>query len=252
MPAAGIGAFPREKESPASVRRMTVKPLVSIIIPTLNEAHQILSTLDAIKPNTTPHEVIVVDGGSSDGTAELAEKKSDRVLRAMKRNRAIQMNQGRRLAHGDVLLFLHADTLIAPVALEKIADAVRRRQVVGGAFARRYASQSVFLRTTCLLAELRGRMFGWFLGDQAIFVRTEVFDALGGFREWEIFEDLDFSRRMGRIGRVVTLRPPVVSSARRFSDRGAVRTTLCDFWLTCQYLLGKPSIARRLQNHDSS
>ena len=202
---------------------MAVKPFVSIIIPTLNEAHQILSTLEAIEPNTTPNEVIVVDGGSSDGTAELAEKKSDRVLRAMKRNRA-----------------------------EKIADAVRRRQVVGGAFARRYASPSMFLRATCLLAELRGRMFGWFLGDQAIFVRTEVFDALGGFREWEIFEDLDFSRRMGRIGRVVTLRPPVVSSARRFSDRGAVRTTLCDFWLTCQYLLGKPSIARRLQNHDSS
>ena len=150
--AAGIRAHPREKESPASVLGMTVKPLVSIIIPTFNEAHQILSTLDAIKPNTTPNEVIVVDGGSSDGTAELARKESGRVLRAMKRNRAIQMNQGRRLAHGDVLLFLHADTLIAPVALEKIADAVRRRQVVGGAFSRRYASPSMFLRErrTCL------------------------------------------------------------------------------------------------------
>ena len=193
---------------------------MSIIIPTLNEAHQILSTLEAIEPNTTPNEVIVVDGGSSDGTAELAQKKSDCVLRATKRNRAIQMNQGRRLADGDVLFFLHADTLVAPVALEKIADAVRRRQVVGGAFARRYASRSMFLRATCLLAELRGRMFGWFLGDQAIFVRTEVFDALGGFRELEIFEDLDFSRRMGRIGLVVALIPPFVHRRACFRPRG--------------------------------
>jgi rSAM/selenodomain-associated transferase 2 len=226
---------------------MIVEPLISIIIPTLNEAHLILSTLDAIATNATRNEVIVVDGGSSDGTAELAEKKSERVLRTAERNRAIQMNQGRRLAHGHVLLFLHADTLLAPAALEAIASAMRRHQVVGGAFSRRYASQSVFLRATCLLAGLRGRMFGWFLGDQAIFVRTEVFDALGGFRELEIFEDLDFSRRMQRIGRVVTLRPPVVSSARRFSARGPVRTTLSDFWLTCRYLLGKP-LAR---SHDA-
>jgi len=217
----------------------------------LNEGHVILSTLDAIAANATPYEIIVIDGGSSDGTAELAEKKSKRVLRTMERNRAIQMNEGRRLANGNVLLFLHADTLLAPLALEAIASAMRRSQVVGGAFARRYASRSVFLRMTCLLAELRGRTFGWFLGDQAIFVRSEVFDSLGGFREWEIFEDLDFSRRMQRVGEVVTLRPPVVSSARRFSARGPVRTTLSDFWLTCQYLLGKP-VARRLQSHDTS
>jgi len=147
-----------------------------------------------------------------------------------------------------VLLFLHADTLIAPVALARIANALRERQVAGGAFARRYSSRSLFLRTTCLLAELRGKAFGWFLGDHAIFVRTGVFDALGCFRELQIFADLDFSRRMKRAGRVVTLRPPVVSSARRFSSRGPVRTTLADFWLTCRYALGKPFTAPELQN----
>jgi rSAM/selenodomain-associated transferase 2 len=235
---------------PAPLRRM--KPVVSIIIPTLNEAHLIVATLDAIGANTAPHEVIAVDGGSSDGTTELAEKRSDRLLRAAARNRATQMNEGRRLAKGDALLFLHADTLIAPVALEKIAKALSRREIVGGAFARRYASQSIFLRITCLLAELRGKMFGWFLGDQAMFVRTEVFDALGGFKEWEIFEDLDFSRRMKRIGRVMTLRPPVVTSARRFSSRGAVGTTLSDLWLTCRYVVGKPPHLRGCINNDSS
>lgn len=203
----------------------------------------ILPTLDAIAANGTPHEVIVVDGGSSDKTDALAEQTGARLVHATERNRAIQMNEGRRLARGEVLLFLHADTLTAPVALARIANALRDRQIAGGAFARRYASRSLFLRATCLLADLRGKAFGWFLGDQAIFVRTEVFDALGGFRELEIFEDLDFSRRMKQAGRVVTLRPPVVSSARRFSSRGPVRTTLADFWLTCRYALGKRFIA---------
>ena len=229
-----------------------MKPVVSIIIPTLNEVHLISATLDAIGANTAPHEVIAVDGGSSDGTAELAEKRSDRLLRTSARNRAIQMNEGRRLAKGDALLFLHADTLIAPVALEKIAEALSRREIVGGAFARRYASPSIFLRITCLLAELRGKMFGWFLGDQAMFVRTEVFDALSGFKEWEIFEDLDFSRRMKRLGRVMTLRPPVVTSARRFSSGGAVGTTLSDLWLTFRYVVGKPPHRRGCINNDSS
>lgn len=215
-----------------------MKPIVSIIIPTLNEAHTLRPVLDAIAANAMPHEVIVVDGGSSDGTADLAEQLGVRVVRATARGRAAQMNQGRRLAHGDAFLFLHADTLIAPVALEKITNALREGRAVGGAFARRYASRSVFLRATCLLAELRGKLLGWFLGDQAMFVRADVFDALGGFQEWDVFEDLDFARRMKRVGRVAILRPPVLSSARRFSRRGPVRTTLSDFWLTFRYALG--------------
>jgi rSAM/selenodomain-associated transferase 2 len=225
-----------------------MKPLVSVIIPTLDEVHSICPTLDAVAANETAHEVIVVDGGSSDGTADLAEQRGACLVRATERNRAIQMNEGRRMAKGETLLFLHADTLIAQEALMKIANVLRDRQVAGGAFGRRYACPSLFLRTTCLLAELRGKAFGWFLGDQAIFVRTEVFDALGGFRELEIFEDLDFSRRMKQAGRVVTLRPRVLSSARRFSSRGPVRTTLSDLWLTCRYLLGKRFTARELQN----
>lgn len=192
--------------------------------------------------------MIVVDGGSSDRTDELVQQRSASLIRATERSRAIQMNEGRRLAKGEALLFLHSDTLIARVALARITNALRDRQIAGGAFARRYASRSLFLRTTCLLAELRGQAFGWFLGDQAIFVRTEIFDALGGFRESEIFEDLDFSQRMKRAGRVVTLRPPVVSSARRFSSRGPVHTTPADFWLTCRYALGKPFTVPELQN----
>jgi rSAM/selenodomain-associated transferase 2 len=220
-----------------------MKPVVSIIIPTLDEAHTICPTLASIATNQAAWEVIVVDGGSSDGTADLAEQRGARLVRAAQRNRAIQMNEGRRLAEGEVLLFLHADTFIPPVALLGITNSLLDRHVAGGAFARRYASESLFLRMTCLLAELRGRAFGWFLGDQAIFVRTKVFDALGGFRALELFEDLDFSRRLKRAGRVVTLRPPVVSSARRFSSRGPILGTLSDLRLTCRYALGKRFVA---------
>ncbi len=229
-----------------------MKAMISIIIPTLNEAHMLRPALNAIVANRTPYEVIVVDGGSSDGTVELAVQMGARVVRTTVRNRAIQMNEGRRFAQGEALLFLHADTLIAPVALEKITDALRKRAVVGGAFTRRYASRSVFLHATCLLAGLRGKLFGWFLGDQAMFVRTEVFDALGGFREWDLFEDLDFARRMKHMGRVAILRPPVASSARRFYRRGPVRTTLSDFWLTCSYALGRRFTSPGPQNFAAS
>jgi rSAM/selenodomain-associated transferase 2 len=217
---------------------LRVKPLVSIIVPAWNEAETLRHALEAIAKNATPHEVIVVDGGSSDGTVGIAQRGGVRLVSAAAGNRAIQMNEGRRLAQGDVLLFLHADTLISRVALDRIVNALRRPRVVGGAFARRYASRSAFLRATCLLAEVRGRLFGWFLGDQAIFARTEVFDALGGFREWDLFEDLDFARRLKRVGRVTMLRPPVVTSARRFSRRGPIRTTFSDFVLTCRYAAG--------------
>ncbi len=115
------------------------------------------------------------------------------------------------------MLFLHADTRLAPSALRALQAALRHEEVVGGGFARRYDSASPFLRATCALAEARTRFCGWFLGDQAIFVRRTVFAALGGFSAWDVFEDLDFSRRLARVGRVVTLRPPVVSSARRFT-----------------------------------
>jgi len=148
------------------------------------------------------------------------------------------MNLGTRHAHGRALLFLHADTRLPASALDRIESTLLNDRVVGGGFARRYDSNSCFLRTTCLLAGLRTRMIGWFLGDQAIFVRRGTFEKLGGFRDLELFEDLDFSMRMRQTGRVVTLSPPVISSSRRFMDRGPVLTTLLDAWLTYRYLTG--------------
>jgi rSAM/selenodomain-associated transferase 2 len=210
--------------------------MISIIIPTFNEATQLSATLSSLNGSKEPYEVVVVDARSTDGTAAIAKECGARVITNDVRQRAAQMNAGARLAQGQILLFLHADTRLAPGSLDKIASALREFAVVGGGFARRYESPSSVLRLTCLLAELRTRCFGWFLGDQAIFVCHEVFDHLGGFCEWDIFEDLDFSRRLARTGRTVTLRPPVISAARRFDALGAARTTWNDLCLTVRYL----------------
>jgi rSAM/selenodomain-associated transferase 2 len=213
--------------------------MISIVIPTFNEAGNLPATLGALEREEAEHEVIIVDAHSTDGTLAVGESFECILISSERRQRAAQMNLGASAAHGDVLLFLHGDTQLHPGALSKIEGALRRPALLGGGFARRYASPSVFLRMTCAFAELRTRAFGWFLGDQAIFVRRASFEALGGFREWDVFEDLDFSRRMARAGHVTTLRPPVISSARRFTTRGAVLTTWGDFWLTARYLAGR-------------
>jgi rSAM/selenodomain-associated transferase 2 len=217
---------------------MSAGHLISVIIPTHNEAAYLPSALDSVTASDTNKEVIVVDAGSIDGTPDLARARAARVLLSQRRQRAYQMNLGAGHAHGAVLLFLHADTVLPAAALDQIASSLSKSGMVGGGFARRYNPDSWFLRTTCLLAAWRTRWTGWFLGDHAIFVRKETFEDLAGFRELELFEDLDFSMRMAKAGPVITLYPPVVSSSRRFQRRGEMTTTLSDVWLTCRYLAG--------------
>lgn len=214
--------------------------MTSVVIPTSNEAQHMSATLEAIAAAglDTCHEVVVVDAGSNDPTPTIASAHGARVVPSARRQRAAQMNLGAEQARGDILLFLHGDTLLPAQALEKIERVMQGRRVVGGAFARRYDSHSSLLRVTCALAGVRARLCGWFLGDQGIFVRAELFRKMGGFQDFDLFEDLDFSRRLRREGRVVTLRPSVTSSARRFQRLGPWRTTWADFALTYCYLRG--------------
>ncbi|MEP6821269.1 MAG: TIGR04283 family arsenosugar biosynthesis glycosyltransferase [Chthoniobacterales bacterium] len=214
--------------------------MISIIIPTANEAQHLPKTLSAITlaGGAVAHEVLVVDAGSADQTVEVTAQHGARVVPCQVRQRAAQMNLGATQARGDILLFLHGDTVLAAAALAKIEEALTNQQVVGGAFARRYDSSSWLLRLTCALAYLRGRLSGWFLGDQGIFVRTEVFQKLGGYQDVALFEDLDFSRRMRCFGRTVILRPAVTSAARRFETLGPGRRTMRDLLLTYRYLRG--------------
>lgn len=215
---------------------------VSIIIPALNEAATLAATIASIGDSAA--EIIVVDAGSSDKTVQIATELGARVVPSSRQQRAFQLNVGANETSSETLLFLHADTLLPPDGLAQISKAFEQPDVVGGAFVRHYASPSKFLRTTCLLARCRNHLIGWHLGDQAMFVRRSIFFRLGGFREVDRFEDLDLSRRLTSLGRVVTLYPGVTSSSRRF-ERGAVGRTMRDFCLTISYLLrGLPQSRR--------
>ncbi len=215
---------------------MKASPEISVIIPVANEAEELPQCLARVTGQ--PNEIIVVDAASDDGTRAVAEGLRCRFLSLPQRHRAPQMNLGAAQARGRILLFLHADTLLPSSALTNIIEAIDRRDAVGGAFSRRYRSRSLILAVTARLAALRNRLFGWHLGDQALFVRRDIFAKLRGYRDLTIFEDLDFSRRLRRVGRIVTLTPPVFSSARRFAAQGPLRTTWNDLLLTRRYLSG--------------
>ncbi|HUS34086.1 MAG TPA: TIGR04283 family arsenosugar biosynthesis glycosyltransferase [Verrucomicrobiae bacterium] len=202
---------------------------ISVIIPALNEARELPETIARISGAA---EIIVADGGSDDRTQDF---KGVTVIQAP-RGRASQMNAGAAIAKGDVFLFLHADTWLRGGALDSISRAMEDSEVVGGAFQRWFRTDSIFLKATCALATFRNRAIGWHLGDQGIFCRSEIFRGLGGFANMRALEDVDFSRRMGRKGRLVTLGPAVLTSARRFEE-GALRRTAKDLVLTARYLL---------------
>lgn len=214
----------------------TAVPSVSVIIPVFNEARTLASTMAAIRSEAAPLEIVVVDAGSSDDSPLVAKKAGARIIRSHFRQRAHQLNLGARHARAEIIVFLHADTILPPTGIDRIVNVLQGPTIAGGAFQRRYASPSKLLRITCLLALCRNLLIGWHLGDQAMFVRRSVFFQLGGFREVDQFEDLDFSRRLKRFGRIVTLTPWVTSSARRFNE-GAARRTLRDLGLTIRYLV---------------
>lgn len=228
----------------------TSEPWVSVIIPAWNEADSLGKVITAVQSAAVPFEILVVDAGSTDHTAAIASAAGARVLHSFRRQRASQLNLGAQQARGAVLLFLHADTILPRRALETIMGALENPRVAGGAFARRYASRSIVLRATCFLAHCRNQLIGWHLGDQGMFVRRASFFQLGGFREVTRFEDLDFSRRLRRFGRTLTLRPGVTSSPRRFERLGPARTTLRDLTLTGGYLIrGLPEIDSVTSTH---
>src|SRR5437016_3746990 len=219
--------------------------VISVIIPTLNEGKYLEATLQRLVQNAPQHEIIVSDGGSTDETIQIAAQHGATIITSAlaSAGRALQMNSGARTATGEILLFLHADTYLRSTSLSQIETALQNPGAVGGGFARRFDSQSPFLRFSCWLATWRCRKLGWFLGDQAIFVRRTVFDQLQGFRDMPVFEDLDFSRRLARAGKVVTISPGIVCSARRFYRRGPLLTTCHDFWLTWRYLNGSMPVS---------
>lgn len=207
-----------------------MNPEISVIIPTVNEAGTLPETLASLEHNRSAFEVIVVDAGSDDGTLEVAARHGATGISAAKVCRAAQMNLGAREATAPAFLFLHADTRVPGGGLDHIVGTLRESPAVaGGTFLRRFDSPSATLRVTTWLAGLRSRYLGLFLGDQGIFVRRSIHEKLAGYDEsLARCEDLDYSRRLRKLGKTATLRPPALSSARRFEARGPLRTTLED------------------------
>lgn len=212
-----------------------VEPVIRVIIPVYRDRDALADLLPALLRNWRPEEVLVVDAGD-DGADGLAESHGVTAIRSAP-GRARQMNAGaRHVSAADLLLFLHADTHL-PDEARRLLTQAHADGGVGGAFSRRYDSPSRFLSLTCFLSDLRGKFLGLYLGDQAMFVRRDAFEQLGGFPGQPVFEDLDFSRKLRKHGKVRLLTPPVTSSARRFEREGPLRRTLKDLGLTLRHLL---------------
>src|SRR5208282_3936994 len=170
---------------------------LSVIVPMLNEAALIASTLRALRRGAPDAEIVVVDGGSADLSVATAQPSCDTVIGAS-RGRAHQMNAGARESHGEVLVFVHADTIVPSTFAADIASALSDPAVVGGRFDVKLDSSAIPYRIIGAMISLRSRISRTGTGDQAIFVRRDVFDRLGGFPELELCEDLEFARRLKR------------------------------------------------------
>jgi rSAM/selenodomain-associated transferase 2 len=209
---------------------------ISVVMPVLNEEKTIEATLAALKP-LGPHELIVVDGRSTDRTGAICAQFGVTLFSSAP-GRATQMNQGARYATGDILLFLHADTRLPVSAFDDIRTALKDPRTAGGRFDVELDGERWLLKLIGAMISLRSRLSRVATGDQAIFVRREVFDKIGGYPDIPLMEDIEFARALKRTGRVACLRSRVIISARRWEIEGAWRTILKMWILKSLYLLG--------------
>ncbi|MEP1059493.1 TIGR04283 family arsenosugar biosynthesis glycosyltransferase [Stenomitos frigidus] len=209
---------------------------ISIIIPTLNEAENLVQTLKTVQDNNSM-EVIVVDGGSWDDTVRIAKSLNVRVISSTAK-RSDQMNLGAALAKGDILLFLHADTHL-PLRFEHwILQTLAKPNIIAGAFELKINSTVPALRWVEWGVKLRSHLFQMPYGDQAIFLRASIFQELGGFPDLPIMEDFELMRRLKQRGRIKIAPAAVITSNRRWKKLGVCRTTLINQLIIVGYLLG--------------
>lgn len=210
---------------------------LSIVMPVLDEAAGIVARLQALQPlRRQGAELIVVDGGSQDDTLALAVPLADRAV-TTDRGRGRQMNTGAACARGEVLLFLHADTLLPPDAMSVV-----RQGLAGGAawgrFDVRIVDGPAGLAVVAWAMNLRSRVTGIATGDQGMFCTRKAFASVGGFPEIALMEDIVLSQRLRAISRPVCLRQKVETSGRRWARHGLVRTVLTMWWLRLRFWLG--------------
>ena len=212
--------------------------MLSIIVPCLNEAQGIADALAALAPlRLRGSEVIVVDGGSRDGTAERAAPFAEAVISAP-RGRASQMNAGAARARGEILLFLHADTRLPEAADALIVDGLKRARRGWGRFDVAIEGRHRLLKVVACLMNLRSRLTGIATGDHAIFVTRSLFTAAGGYPEIALMEDIALSKHLKRFGPPLCLKHRLTTSGRRWERHGVLRTILLMWRLRLAFWLG--------------
>ena len=217
---------------------------ISVIVPTLNEQACLAAALDALSL-AGGDELIVVDAGSTDGTSEIAKRYTSQFYQGP-RGRAKQMNHGARHARGDILLFLHADTLLPTDGLHAVRHALQQPGTVGGAFRLIIIPATPSLRLVAWGTNLRSRFGGLPYGDQALFVSRRVFDELGGYDDVPFMEDIRLVQALRRRGRLTILPQAVATSGRRWQRDGVLFTTVRNIVLMTLYFCGvQPATLKR-------
>lgn len=219
---------------------------LGIVVPALDEADYLAVLLPDLLAREPGARVVVVDGGSRDATRAVVARFPPARLLEAPRGRARQMNAGARAVGGDALLFLHADTRLPEGAGDAIARAFADPQVVGGRFDVAFDRSRLIYRMIAWSMNRRSRLTGISTGDQAIFVRRAVFEAMGGFADIPLMEDVDFTRRLKRRGRMAALDLRVTTSARKWEREGPGRTILLMWALRLLYAGGvSPQLLHR-------
>jgi rSAM/selenodomain-associated transferase 2 len=212
--------------------------VLSIVVPALDEADNLARLLPDLAARCPEAEVVVVDGGSADGTGERARGHPGVRVIDGERGRARQMNAGARAARGDAILFLHADSVLPDGAASAIARALAAPGVVGGRFDVRFSSPRWPFRMIAALMNARSRWSGIATGDQGIFVSRAAFDALGGYPDIPLMEDIELTRRLKRLGAIACLAPRITTSSRKWEREGILRTILLMWTLRFLYFCG--------------
>ena len=210
--------------------------MLSIILPVLNEEASLPDVLARLQYlRQQGHEIIVVDGGSHDNSLMLAQQAADKVI-VSQPGRAIQMNSGAELATGDILLFLHADTIL-PEEVERILSEIEG-DTFWGRFDVRLSGRRFIFRIIEAMMNFRSRITSVATGDQAIFITTGLFEKAGGYPEIALMEDIAISKQLSRVSRPVCVSNRVVTSSRRWEDRGIMKTILLMWKLRLYYFFG--------------
>lgn len=220
---------------------------ISIIIPVLNEAKILEQTLSRLHSELGHHELIVVDGGSTDGSPHIAEKYG-KVLTS-ERGRPKQLNAGAAAASGNILIFLHADIWLEPGAVAAVETALSSGYV-GGGFRQKIDGKNMLYRAIEIAGNIRGKYLKVFYGDSGIFLSRAAFEQIGGFPEMPILEEMEFSKALRQLGKTTLVTPHIHISARRWETRGIIRTTANNWLITLLYFLKfSPEQLAKLYQH---